>query len=343
MRIVVVGAGLGGLCVAHGLLKAGADVEVLEARDAIRDRHQGYRININQTGHEALRACLPAGLFTEYELTLHRQPDSAKYLYSPGLDLLSRTVVPPAPGAIDRGTMLRLLARDLRDRIHLGRRIASIADAGAADLIVAADGVASALRRELIPHAEPEPLGWSAIFGRGPLPDSTDPAIQQSRFYAVVDSDTVLALCAYNRADPYLMWVLMGPSAELPGHGTPALELVRFARERTAGWNPRATAALRTARSEESFLTPLRSMTEIPDPPIRSGTPVAFLGDAIHAMSPAGGEGANTALGDAALLMAHLQEGNKVSDTVARYHATMRVTAGAALRRSARYQPQGAR
>jgi 2-polyprenyl-6-methoxyphenol hydroxylase-like FAD-dependent oxidoreductase len=54
-------------------------------------------------------------------------------------------------------------------------------------------------------------------------------------------------------------------------------------------------------------------------------------------MSPAGGEGANTAFGDAALLVSHLRAGGAVTDAVARYHAGMRLAAGAALRRSANY------
>ena len=54
-------------------------------------------------------------------------------------------------------------------------------------------------------------------------------------------------------------------------------------------------------------------------------------------MSPAGGEGANTAFGDAALLVSHLRSGGTVTAAVARYHADMRVTAGEALRRSANY------
>jgi 2-polyprenyl-6-methoxyphenol hydroxylase-like FAD-dependent oxidoreductase len=57
-------------------------------------------------------------------------------------------------------------------------------------------------------------------------------------------------------------------------------------------------------------------------------------------MSPAGGEGANTAFGDAALLVSHLGSGGPVAAAVARYHADMRVTAGEALRRSANYTPK---
>jgi 2-polyprenyl-6-methoxyphenol hydroxylase-like FAD-dependent oxidoreductase len=343
MRVVVVGAGLGGLCLANGLHKAGVEVEVLEAQDAIQDFAQGYRININPTGHDALRACLTDGAFSAYERTLHHQSDPGVYLFSSELQLLSRREVPKAPGAIDRSALRRVLADGVAGRIRLGTRVASVADLGAADLIVAADGVGSALRQELLPYASPQPLGWSAIFGRSRLTDAnrpwTAPAILHGRFCGVVEGATVLALCAYDPpvGDPYVMWVLMGPTDELPERGTPSADLVRFAESRTGGWDPRATSVLREATVADSFLTPLRAMPEIPDIPVHAGVPVAFLGDAIHAMSPAAGEGANTALNDAALLVSHLLQDNTVADAVAGYHADMHVSAGEALKRSASY------
>src|ERR1017187_6141525 len=349
MRAVVVGAGLGGLCVAHGLHKAGVDVEVLEARDGIHDAGQGYRINISATGHNALRACLADEHFQAYEHTLHRQADPAVYLYSPVLQLLSRERAPPPPGASDRATVRRLLADGLAGRVRFGRRVASIADIGAADLIVAADGAGSVLRQELVPDASPQPLGWSAIFGRSPLTAAnrawTAPVILHSRFCGLVDGATVLALCAYDpqartATEPYVMWVLMGPADALPAPGTAAAELVRFAENRTASCDSRATSVLREAIVADCFLPSRRSLTETPDTPAHTGVPVAFLGDPIHAMSPAGGEGANTALGDAALLVSHLLAGGTIADAVARYHVGMRTTAGAALKRSASYRAQ---
>lgn len=351
MRVVVVGAGLGGLCVANGLRRAGVDVEVLEAQDGVNEAGQGYRININPTGHEGLRACLTTGRFEEYERTLHRQDDPAVYLFSPALRLLSRDEVPPAPGAVDRGALRRVLADGVADRITFGREVTSLADVGDADLVVAADGVRSALRRELLPHTGPEPLGWTAIFGRSPLTAQNRPwtasVVLRSRFCGVVDDRTVLALCAYDPpvpsvTTPYVMWVLMGADDELPGQGTRPADLVRFAQDRTADWDVRATSVLRDSVVADTFRTPLRAMSAIPDIPAGNGVPVAFLGDAIHAMSPAGGEGANTALADAALLVSHLDHARTggLTEAVAAYHSEMRATAGAALDRSAGFAVQ---
>jgi salicylate hydroxylase len=346
MRAVVVGAGLGGLCAAHGLRRAGLEVEVLEARDRTDDRAQGYRININAAGHEALRACLDASDFRAYEQTLHRQSDPKIYMFSPGLELLFRNAAPGAPGAADRAALRRVLADGLAGRISFGRKVATVTDAGPADLIVAADGVGSALRQELLPGTGPQPLGISAIFGRGPLrPGWTPPAVLNSRFCGIVEGTTSLALCAYapetpGTTDPYVMWVLICPTGDLPDRDMSGDELLRFARERTAAWDPRATAVLRESSAGDCFLTPLRSFIDIPEIPARPGIPVAFLGDAIHAMSPAGGEGANTALRDAALLTAHVRAGAPLADAVAAYHDQMRTMAGEALQRSATYAPK---
>jgi 2-polyprenyl-6-methoxyphenol hydroxylase-like FAD-dependent oxidoreductase len=62
MKVVIAGAGagLGGLCLAHGLRRAGVDVQVLERRPTPADQPSSYGIHLNASGLGALHACLPA-------------------------------------------------------------------------------------------------------------------------------------------------------------------------------------------------------------------------------------------------------------------------------------------
>jgi 2-polyprenyl-6-methoxyphenol hydroxylase-like FAD-dependent oxidoreductase len=46
LRVAVAGGGLGGLCLAQGLLKAGVDVTVYERDAQLAGRRQGYRLHV---------------------------------------------------------------------------------------------------------------------------------------------------------------------------------------------------------------------------------------------------------------------------------------------------------
>src|SRR5215469_18649232 len=61
LQVNIIGAGIGGLCLAHGLLKAGINVAVYEKGPKRADPHwlQGYQIHINPSGSKALQDCLP--------------------------------------------------------------------------------------------------------------------------------------------------------------------------------------------------------------------------------------------------------------------------------------------
>ena len=50
LRVAVAGAGLGGLCLAQGLLKAGVDVTVYERDARLAGRRQGYRLHVDAPG-----------------------------------------------------------------------------------------------------------------------------------------------------------------------------------------------------------------------------------------------------------------------------------------------------
>jgi 2-polyprenyl-6-methoxyphenol hydroxylase-like FAD-dependent oxidoreductase len=66
LQIIVIGAGTGGLALAHGLRAAGIAVRVFDRDHKLTDRLQGYRLTINARGAHALQACLPKPNFERY-------------------------------------------------------------------------------------------------------------------------------------------------------------------------------------------------------------------------------------------------------------------------------------
>ena len=58
-KVLVIGAGAGGLCLAQGLKREGIDVQVFERDPSPVQTRAGYRLSISPTGARALKACLP--------------------------------------------------------------------------------------------------------------------------------------------------------------------------------------------------------------------------------------------------------------------------------------------
>ncbi|WP_113704634.1 FAD-dependent oxidoreductase [Nonomuraea lactucae] len=70
LRVIIAGAGLGGLTLAHGLRRAGMKVTVYERDPGPGARAQGARFHIDDRGVGALRACLPPAHFELFQATL---------------------------------------------------------------------------------------------------------------------------------------------------------------------------------------------------------------------------------------------------------------------------------
>src|SRR6266404_2802233 len=68
-HVLIIGGGLGGLCLAQGLRLAGVSCAVYERERSITDRLQGYRVHISPTGSLALHECLPPPLFDAFVRT----------------------------------------------------------------------------------------------------------------------------------------------------------------------------------------------------------------------------------------------------------------------------------
>jgi 2-polyprenyl-6-methoxyphenol hydroxylase-like FAD-dependent oxidoreductase len=371
--VIISGAGLGGLCAASGLQQAGRRVLVLERDESAKARQQGYRININLAGDAALRQCLPPAHYALYRDTSHRQLDPSVDIFAPDLrPVLHRVADVPAnglpPAAVDRATLRAILlgaAQNVRfsapvvNATETGREVQVELGDGmklTCGLLVAADGASSRLRRKIIPGNDPQPLGVVALYSKTPL-DSTRPAwvpngLLQQRFVGVTDNaGTTLALGAwYPRrypaeaardlvpglalpvTAPYIMCVLLIPAEAAPPSAAGAEELHEFMAGAIRDWHPAVTQFVRDADVAATFRITLRAVSSVPD---WSAGRITFLGDAVHAMSPAGGEGANTAMADAASLVIAFEK-NGIGG-IATYESDMRQRARTALERSMHY------
>ena len=79
-HVVIIGAGLGGLCLAQGLKRANIGFDVYERDPAADSRLQGYRIRIDPSGQRALEACLPPELFALFRATTSISPKAGRFL-----------------------------------------------------------------------------------------------------------------------------------------------------------------------------------------------------------------------------------------------------------------------
>jgi len=351
LRVAVAGGGLGGLALARGLLRAGTDVTVFERDTSLATRRQGYRLHLDARAGLALDATLPPETFALFQASC-AQPSRRLTVTTERLRVLHEQVAadrgadPYAPASlstsVDRRTFREVLAAGLDGRLAFGRELSRYeADAGGvrlyfadgreaeADVLVGADGVNSAVCRQYLPAAEPADSGGRCIYGKTPLdPGTALPAVMEDGFTAVVGGRIGMAVGAVRFRTPpqslgltpaqdYLMWALAGdrecfgvPDAELLALDPAGLHALSAALIRT--WHPDLRAMHAAADIDQTFALRVRTSPALPAwEPSR----VTVLGDAIHAMSPARGSGANTALQDAALLCRMLTGGG--SDVVA--------------------------
>jgi salicylate hydroxylase len=362
LRVLIAGAGIGGLALAQGLRKEGVRVSVFERDRSPEIRGQGYRIHLDPHGLDALRRVLPAPLFELCLATADRRPSTRVSTVDETLTELGRYEFEPQEAArhtaVNRLTLRQILLHGLGSSVQFDRAVVGaeqsadgvrvlFADGRDAtgDVLVAADGIGSVLRGMQLPGAEVVDTGVRYVYGRTPLASSTVPEWLFAGFTGVVGpAGRSMALGTFQarqpiaaaarqfapglRLDPvadYLMWAVGGPAADLPDLGGAPAALHRLALDLTEGWHPTLRAVLDNAEVSACFGISIRTSVPIPAWPTSN---ITFLGDAIHAMTPAGGVGANTALRDAALLtdiLAEIDRGERQPrEALADYESRMR-------------------
>ncbi|GLZ81132.1 monooxygenase [Actinorhabdospora filicis] len=191
MHVIIIGAGTGGMALAHGLKNAGVSVAVYE-RDRTRgDGLHGYRVGIDPDGARALQECLPARLFDTFIATCARAPRhfnayTEKLTELVSLDLPQNTDPANSEHSVSRMTLRQVLLSGMDDVVHYGRTFERYTTDGSSvtahftdgttatgDVLVGADGANSPVRRQYLPHVTVRDSGVVAIAAKLPSTPQT--------------------------------------------------------------------------------------------------------------------------------------------------------------------------
>jgi 2-polyprenyl-6-methoxyphenol hydroxylase-like FAD-dependent oxidoreductase len=387
VRVAIVGGGIGGLCLAQGLRQDGVDVHVYERDATAIARTQGFRVHISPTGSKALHDCLPPDLFGLFSDTCG--------VFGQGFTMASEQLVvllgvANADGVIDdpvlrhrsvsRISLRRILLAGLEDRVHFGKRFTHYVDepggavaayfedgtSAAADVLIAADGVNSPVRKQLLPGADPIDTGIVAVGGKVPLSPAVlaiAPAELLSGPVMILAREPVSLFMALWKRDLSRQWALnaalpatasdIADAAEedylLLGFGAKpetlgltgdvgavsGRELVDAVRKQVRNWHPSIRKLVELIDPESFGATRIKTSQAVEAWPTGR---ITLLGDAIHSMTPYRGIGANVALRDAALLRTKLAAAHRgeaeLLTAIGEYESEMRVFGFAAVGRS---------
>jgi salicylate hydroxylase len=372
LRVVIAGGGIGGLCLAQGLVKLGVDVTVVERDATPTDRLQGYRFNVNPLAAGALQSCLPDERFQrilrsagrpikEYTFFTHRMGRLLNIKLAAGATNGSATT---ENLAISRVALREILLEGLGDRLRFGHAATGYrpredgtvelelagGERVAADLLVGADGAGSVIREQFLPHARLHDTGAFAVAVRVPMTGDVRSSVERLRdgpglvvgprghslFVAV--QEFISAAEGVDEQD-YVLAVFAAKREKFTFTDHPDDETAERLRDGVlnlmAGWH--STWRRLFEHADLDTLTRIGIRTSAPVDAWQP-TNVTLLGDAIHSMTFFRGIGANTALRDAATLqreLAGVVEGRTdLATAVGAYEQAMRGYAFAAVKSS---------
>jgi 2-polyprenyl-6-methoxyphenol hydroxylase-like FAD-dependent oxidoreductase len=377
--VAIVGGGIGGLCLAQGLKKAGVRVTVYERDETPTSRLQGHRVHIDPQGSTALHQCLPPHLWQIFDATQGEHASGFTLVTEQLQELLSIRADggPEDPIAhhrsISRITLRHVLLAELQATVHFNKRFIryeELPDArfrihfedgssAEADVLVAADGVNSRIRKQYLPAAEPVDTGVVALGGKLPLTDGVMalaphrlldgpvmimPPEACSLFMALwkrsAEANQALRQLGIDRVpegdEDYLILGLGGEPKTLGLSGNlesvTGRDIKDAMRKAVAKWHPNLRKLAAMLNEGDLSVNRLRTSRSIA---AWKTSRITLLGDAIHSMTPYRGIGANIALKDAALLAAKLAEAHRgekpLLEAIAEYEASMREYAFAAV------------
>lgn len=364
MRVVICGAGLGGLVLAQAL-RGHADVIVLD-RDREAADTGGYRIALTPEAVEVVERHVPASLVGRIRDVSDGPSTFSQFTIANAR--LRPIVVAPEPEGQDRMLCQRralrtLLVEELGDRIRFSSTVmaAEALDGGGivtlhdgtrveGDVIVAAEGARSPTVRSIAGAETSRDVGLigiagsSPLAGRGCLPSflRRGPALAVDHrglgmFLSLASRGLgpVPAELADAVGPPSLVWGLIARRDMLGDVArAPAGELVTQSRSLVEAWHPwmRTQIDASDLGRVAAFNFRAASPTAPRFPWVASR--ITAIGDAVHAMPPTGGRAGSTAIRSAGALADALIAGDDIDEAITRYQVQVDAWAVPAIRES---------
>lgn len=338
VSVIIIGGGIGGLCTAIALRQVGFATAVYEQAPELARAGAGLTLWPNALyalGQLRLsRAAIAAGsIMQQGELRSH----TGRVLSRQDLSRLSETMGAPAIG-IHRADLHQILLDALPpDAVHLNARLVSWqqdehavtaffanGQAVRGDLLIGADGLNSAVRRQLWPEIQPRYAGYIAWRGLAPLPGDAGGVSSESwgcgrRF----------GMIRLNAQEVYWFATRNGPANEAQKPDARKQELLNLFK----GWYSPIPEII-AATPAEAILR--NDIYDLPALPAWSRGRVALLGDAAHATTPNMGQGACQAIESAVLLASCLARQNSFTAALTAYEQERRPRTQWIIRQSRR-------
>ena len=311
LRILVVGAGVGGISIARGLLRDGHDVTVFERRPDVKAG--GGAVTIWSNGATVLGQ-LGVDMDGAGQLlsTLRVMTSTGRPVATVDLTAIVDRLGAPVRMVPRRVLLERLLEGFPADRIWCNARAVGVVstqngvriefeDGSSAegDLLIGADGLHSMVR-DIVGAQSAEPTGWCSWQGLVTLPHVANKHVAQM----IIGEHGSLGLWPAGGSD--LQWWFDLPwSPDFVRPGRP----IDMIRSNFKGWSDSVDRVLATLTDEDLARSPFPHFRH-PIPRAGQGA-VTLLGDAAHTMPPTLAQGTNQALLDTMVLCKALSDFRK--------------------------------
>lgn len=333
LKIIVVGAGLGGLAAASCLMKAGFDVEVYEQAPALGEVGAGIQISAN-----AMHVMRHLGLAEAISAVGVRPGAYVFRLHDTG-EVIQRFSLAEehekqhgAPYIqLHRADLHELLAAKAREFnpgvVHLDRRAVGFAEdekgvevkfadgsRARGDILVGADGLKSVIARQIVGEIPATYTGDAAW--RITVPTERLPKGLLEQVMSVFMGPGGHVVCYYLRAGALLNFVGLVETEEVSEESWTRKFPWNRLKQDFAGWHPVIQAVIDAADRDQCFRWSLHQR-----PPARgwSTRRATILGDAAHATLPYLAQGAAMAVEDGAVLARALLQESSVAEALDLY------------------------